>query len=157
MPASPTIAIRPCKRGHFARRNTQGKCVECVKIYGAKFRQKRPGYQTEYMRGYRATRPEKMLLQYAKDRARRDGYPCTIAECDISIPEFCPLLDIKLERGAGVGGVRPSSPTLDKIKPELGYVPGNVWVISARANTLKNDATLEELEMLVARLRDVAR
>jgi hypothetical protein len=37
------------------------------------------------------------------------------------------------------------SPSLDRIKPELGYVPGNIQVISARANVMKNDATPEEL------------
>lgn len=46
----------------------------------------------------------------------------------------------------------PESPTLDKIIPALGYVPGNVWVISHRANTIKSDASLEELKTLTANL-----
>lgn len=39
----------------------------------------------------------------------------------------------------------PNSPSLDKFKPALGYMPGNIAVISFRANQLKGDATLEEL------------
>jgi len=35
----------------------------------------------------------------------------------------------------------------------MGYVKGNVWVISHRANRIKNDATLLELEKLVTALK----
>jgi hypothetical protein len=34
---------------------------------------------------------------------------------------------------------------LDKIVPELGYVKGNVQVISTLANTMKNQASIEQL------------
>jgi hypothetical protein len=47
----------------------------------------------------------------------------------------------------------PNSPSLDKIIPSKGYIKGNVWVISNRANTLKNDASLQELELLVENLK----
>jgi hypothetical protein len=80
---------------------------------------------------------------------------CTITIHDIVIPEFCPLLGIRLEPGKGTGGAKAASPSLDKIRPELGYVPGNVWVISHRANVIKSDATLSELRMLVERLGNV--
>ena len=45
------------------------------------------------------------------------------------------------------------SPTIDKLIPSLGYTKGNVWVISRRANMIKSDATLEELELLVGNLK----
>lgn len=144
--------IRPCKHGHVSTRDKRGKCLECIKNWEATFRKTRPDYRKEYNRGYRTAKPEKAILQLAKDRARRDGYACTITEADIVIPQFCPLLGIRLERGKGVGGMLPSSPTLDKIRPDLGYVPGNVWVISHRANSIKSDATLAELRTLVGNL-----
>ena len=34
-----------------------------------------------------------------------------------------------------------------------GYVKGNVWIVSRRANTIKNDATCEELELIARNLR----
>jgi hypothetical protein len=37
------------------------------------------------------------------------------------------------------------SPSLDQLIARNGYVRGNVWVISHRANTLKSNATSEEL------------
>ncbi len=46
--------------------------------------------------------------------------------------------------------------TLDRIDNDIGYVVGNVAVISYRANTMKNDATLEEINGL-ARWREAAR
>jgi len=46
-------------------------------------------------------------------------------------------------------------PSLDKHIPERGYVQGNVAWLSLEANRLKNNATLEELEQLVAYLRKI--
>ncbi len=46
------------------------------------------------------------------------------------------------------------SPSLDRIDSTKGYTKGNIWVISNRANTLKNDATLSELKLLVERLEN---
>lgn len=42
----------------------------------------------------------------------------------------------------------PVSPSLDKIIPSLGYAKGNIWVISYRANTIKNNCTFEEIQKL---------
>jgi hypothetical protein len=41
-----------------------------------------------------------------------------------------------------------SSPSLDRIIPERGYVPGNIRVISDRANRLKGGRNLNELRRL---------
>ncbi len=89
------------------------------------------------------------LLAGARRRAKEKNLPFTIEAKDIPpIPEYCPILkNIKLQKGAG-GGVR-CSPSLDRIDPKLGYVPGNVQVISNRANVLKNDGTLQEFEQLI--------
>ena len=48
----------------------------------------------------------------------------------------------------------PNSYSLDRIDSSKGYIPGNVWVISRRANAIKSDATLEELELLVKNLKE---
>jgi len=86
------------------------------------------------------------MIQSAKFRARRDNVPCTIKESDIVIPDICPVLGIKLV--AGDRHNHDYAPTLDKIIPELGYVPGNIIVISHRANLIKSNATVEELEKI---------
>lgn len=152
--------LQPCKRGHTVGRFRNGRCKECAwlrhpddsPMRSAAWRAANPDKVKRNSHAYRMNNPERTLLDGAKDRARRDGYVCTLTIRDIVIPEFCPLLGTKLEPGKGTGGAKASSPSLDKIRPELGYVPGNVWVISYRANMIKNDATLRELQTLVDNL-----
>jgi hypothetical protein len=86
--------------------------------------------------------PERGLLKLARQRCKKSGVPCTISEADIVIPEFCPILGLKLEFGEMDN--RNSSPSLDRISPELGYIPGNVAVISYRANRIKNEGSADE-------------
>jgi hypothetical protein len=63
----------------------------------------------------------------------------------------CPILGIPLEwscnRGSG-NFTMAASPSLDRIDPTKGYVKGNVWIISHRANRIKSDATHEELKLV---------
>ena len=93
---------------------------------------------------------EYKMLARAKSRAKKNNLPFNIELDDIVIPERCPLLGIKIESTEVRNS--PNNPSLDKIIPEKGYIKGNVWVISNRANTLKNDATLQELQTLVENL-----
>jgi len=51
------------------------------------------------------------------------------------------------------GKVSDNSYSLDRIDPSKGYVKGNVEVISHRANTLKSNATIEELEKVIQYMR----
>lgn len=88
---------------------------------------------------------EKKMLNRAKQRAKNNNIPFSITEKDIVIPEYCPILEIKLEHHRGKPGAYKNSPSLDKIVPELGYVPGNVRVISQLANQCKGNATEEEM------------
>ena len=63
----------------------------------------------------------------------------------------CPILGIPLEwsvyREKGVT-ILAGSPSLDRIDPAKGYVRGNVWIISYKANAIKNNATHEELKLV---------
>ena len=86
--------------------------------------------------------PRSPMWSRAKYRAKQKGLDFNITKEDIVIPDTCPLLGTPME-----------SPSLDRIDSTKGYVKGNVWVISNRANTLKNDATLTELKTLVENLQ----
>lgn len=99
---------------------------------------------------YQRQNPEKTLLSACKTRAKKRGLPFNLEVKDIIIPEKCPMLGIKLESGRGRRGLFDSSPTVDRIIPEKGYVKGNIQVVSGRANTIKNNATADEL-MAVAK------
>jgi hypothetical protein len=84
----------------------------------------------------------------AKFRASRDNLPFDITVDDLTIPEFCPVLGIKLDC-SGSAEERDTAPSIDRIIPEEGYVKGNVCVISQKANRLKNNATIDELMAIV--------
>ena len=94
----------------------------------------------------RVENPAKYLVGMAKYRAKRTGLVFALTEADVSIPKFCPVLGIEL--GPVCGGCRSNSPSLDRIDNLKGYVRGNVIVVSHRANCLKRDATLLELQRI---------
>ena len=86
----------------------------------------------ELQRNRNKANPIKTMIKGASDRCKRSGLLCSISEKDIVIPERCPYLGIFLERGNG--RMIDSSPSLDRIDSSKGYIPGNVQVISLRAN-----------------------
>lgn len=94
----------------------------------------------------------KKMLARTKSRATARGIPFNLALEDIVVPEKCPVLGIRLDHTGGQSE-KSNSPSLDKIVPSLGYVKGNVRVISHRANMLKNNASVEEMELVLADLR----
>jgi hypothetical protein len=102
---------------------------------------------TERERQLRETSIATVMVRNAKGRAKRAGVPFSLTPEDVVIPDLCPVLGIPIKQGKG--GHSANSPTLDKIIPALGYVPGNVAVISHRANALKNNASIHELRALV--------
>ena len=84
------------------------------------------------------------LWSSAKERSNKKGIPFDIELSDIKIPEICPVLGIPINVRLGRGMRQPDSASLDKFIPSLGYVKGNIQVISWRANRLKSDGTPEE-------------
>jgi hypothetical protein len=100
----------------------------------------------------RVANPVPYMLTTAKRRAKQMGLDFSLTREDIVIPQRCPLLGIELNLVRG--RVSDSTPSLDRIDNAKGYVPGNVWVISYKANTIKSRATIEELELLVRKLRE---
>lgn len=70
----------------------------------------------------------------------------------IANTSVCPLLGLPIDYGTGKGRL-PNSPSLDRILSDKGYTKDNVWLISNRANTIKSDATSEELLSLALNLQ----
>jgi hypothetical protein len=105
-------------------------------------------YHREWAAKNREKHPEVYVWRNARNRAKEKGLEFSITLDDIVIPEFCPVLGIKLEKGNGP--FKDASPSLDRLDNVKGYVKGNIAVISWRANRLKSDATIEEIEKLIA-------
>jgi hypothetical protein len=90
------------------------------------------------------------FFQEAKSRAQNKNVPFTITLKYLRevAGDHCPVFGHKFVWGRsklGKGKTTGDSPSLDRIVPELGYVPGNVVFISHNANRIKNDATEKEL------------
>lgn len=127
------------------KREYREKNPEARRYSSLKWSQKSLEYRKEK---YYKSRIKAMLYQ-AKLRADKRGLPFNIDASDIVIPSVCPVLGIEIAHRAS-GFFNPNSPSLDRIVSELGYVKGNVRVISNRANILKRDATLQELLLVAA-------
>lgn len=82
------------------------------------------------------------MYNNAKIRAKEKNMPFNITIKDLIIPVYCPVLGIKIEHG--IGKPHDGSPSLDRLIPELGYVKGNIVVISHKANMIKSIGTAEE-------------
>lgn len=105
---------------------------ECRKRY---LQQRREEFLRDYKRN---------MLAGAKRRASLKGIDFDISEDDIVIPERCPILEVPLV--IGTKGNYEYSPSLDRIDNGKGYIKGNIQVISKKANSMKNSATLTELK-----------
>ena len=107
------------------------------------------------MKVWRASNPQKEMLLRTRNRAKRKGFAFNITLDDLGkIPEVCPILGIPLKINVG-SGLHPDSPSVDRIVPNKGYTKGNVRIISTRANHLKSNATVEELEKILEDARSI--
>lgn len=93
---------------------------------------------------------EYSLWAWAKKRAKNEGIYFTLKPTDVCVPKVCPLLGISLQLTNHV--TRFNSPTIDRIIPTKGYTRNNTWVISHKANTIKNNASLRDLRMMARNL-----
>lgn len=90
----------------------------------------------------------KAAIHGVRWRSKLRNIEFSITALDIPAPSHCPVLGIALM--AGSKNHVDASPSVDRIDPTRGYVPGNVIVISYRANRLKSDATVDELRRVIA-------
>lgn len=91
----------------------------------------------------------------ARARARKQGVPFNITKDHLRAlwTGSCPALGCDLSPGGG--RITDDSPSLDRIMPDLGYVPGNLAILSNAANRMKSRSTPDELELVSRWLRKV--
>lgn len=98
--------------------------------------------------------PEEFLLKRAEEAAKARGLDFNLSLEDVTIPECCPLLNINMffdrenPRHSG-------TPSLDRLDSTKGYVKGNVWIISLKANIMKNNASKEELLVFAQNIQNL--
>lgn len=82
---------------------------------------------------------KKFIIRHAKVRSQWRNIEFNLTEDDIVLPEYCPILGVKLTKDDRRYGY-----SLDRIDPKIGYIKDNVWVVSQLANAMKWDSTPEE-------------
>jgi len=93
------------------------------------------------------------MFNSARSRAKQKNIPFNL-DLDFLrsiVVSHCPILGVELAWSTNrVNGntTLPNSPSLDRIDPTRGYVKGNVWIISHKANCIKNNASHEELKLV---------
>jgi hypothetical protein len=94
----------------------------------------------------RSLDPRIILFGGAKQRAKKNNIVFSIKKEDIIIPDFCPILGLKLKNN---NILSDDSITLDRIENSKGYIASNIQVISWKANRLKSNSTIEELQKII--------
>lgn len=141
------LPLTSFRKNIFADKGFHWRCKECLN-----------SVQRDYY--YTTQRPKAIALYHEKKldtwvyrnmhawsiRSKAKGVPYSLEASDLmdentgELPVFCRIFPhIRLDYCAGPDQRLWAS--LDRIVPELGYVSGNVWVISKAANTWKSNGS----------------
>lgn len=146
------------KKGKFGRQSKCKKCISalfylprkdalCKASKERRSTEDGKAKEREWQRTRRRSNPLVRMVQEAKVRASKKDREFSITADDLELPTICPVLGIPI--GMQFGARSDNSLSLDRIDGNKGYIPGNVRVISWRANRLKNDASIEELRAIL--------
>ncbi len=143
-----------CKHNHLSPRYTaSGQCVACAGVAMRKWQDRNKAVVRQHHKAYIDRLKREDVAQYLLLRTRSHAPPrgieVSLSKEDIFVPDVCPVLGTAWDWKD-----TEKVPSLDRIDNGKGYVPENVRVISYRANRLKSDATLEEMEKIVAYMKN---
>ena len=111
---------------------------------------------SEYSKKWKRSDPARNIIQGARPSAKRRGLEFAITVDDITpLPEVCPVLGIKLRQAEGQR--QDDSYSIDRTDSSKGYIPGNVRIMSWRANCLKKDGTVDEIRALLVYMEGLGR
>lgn len=139
---------KPLGDFHLMKKSKDGHQSHC-KICATNYKQKHPGYlnhKKNHTKDYR-----KGLIRAAKHRAKIKGVPFNITWKDLNLIWTCPVLNIPIFSDSLNN---QNAPSIDRLIPEKGYTKGNVRIISRRANTLKGDSTINEMELILKYMKE---
>jgi hypothetical protein len=92
---------------------------------------------------------EKVFRSYLKFKfnqllnQKKTKFGSSITVNDLTFPSHCPILGIELDYFNEV--IADNSPSIDRVDPDAGYTPGNVLIVSMKANRIKMNGTLDEI------------
>jgi hypothetical protein len=110
--------------------------------------------QKSRYKNHRLTQPFKLRCSRARARARALGVPFDLT------PEYlesiwtgvCPIFGVPISWSTD--RTDEAAAELDRFIPAKGYVQGNVSFLSRKANRIKNNVSLEEIEFLAKWMKE---
>ena len=88
---------------------------------------------------------EYKIFNRTRSRATAKNINFNLELSDIIIPKECPVFKVPF-----IYNDKDWSASIDRINPNLGYIKGNIMIISNKANRIKNDASLKDLQQVVS-------
>jgi hypothetical protein len=149
-------ADNPCSDTRYRSYKERGpeKVRDNSRSWRERNREKVAAEQKRRVAKLKATDPKRQwvisVFCGARGRAKRKGVPFSITReylrsiCSDTCPVFGWALNYASTR------LGPDSATIDRIDPKVGYVAGNIAVISHKANTIKQDATPDQIFAVAA-------
>jgi hypothetical protein len=112
---------------------------ERVKTVGKEYRER----TKEKSKAWRDDNKDRLYFLSLKSRAIKKGLEFNLEEKDVIAVDHCPVFGIALVRSL----LKPAwnSASVDRIDNTKGYVKGNIQIMSYLANSMKRDATDEQL------------
>ena len=148
-----------CGAEFEAKTNAHKICSESCRnkayaVSKTKWRTKTPEHKKQwsrYTKAFRARNPFRAKVSTFKAKSRQLGLPFDLDEQWFVDNQgtHCPILGIEFNAND-----RNAQASVDRIIPELGYTKGNCRIISMKANRLKNNATIDELEKIIAYMKN---
>ena len=159
---------KPCPKGHVTHRYTAGGgCAQCISIrakqkYDGGWRQDTTNRKQINARWNASTKglaakhrwrernPKRAwcvsICAGMRDRAKAKGvlFDVSAAYLESITPDTCPVFGTAFSFINNVK-MTSDSPSVDRLRPELGYVGGNIVVVSMRANAIKSAFTSAEV------------
>lgn len=93
---------------------------------------------------YHLTSPQHRMWYRVKKSSSHRKLSFNLSVEDIIIPTHCPYLGVELLTNPNQSN-SPNYFSIDRIDSSKGYVKGNIQIISLLANTMKNNATINQL------------
>lgn len=102
----------------------------------------------DYSREYYSRNWPSAQCRLKRYQAKKRGIPFDLEPSDLAIPPVCPVFGFPLKVNPSEHN-KDDSPSIDRLDPTKGYTKGNVFVISQKANRIKNNASIEDLEKVL--------
>lgn len=108
--------------------------------------------RASYAKYTRKKNPFAKMLAAKKHICKVKGLPFDLDQeyLESIYTETCPIFGVKMIQMNSDDPRHDDNATLDRMIPEKGYVKGNVTFICFRANRIKSDASLEEIQKIIS-------